>query len=340
MTYALGVARPKQNFGPRRDPEKQAFAIVAYVPEYRVGGLDFDFVGERATDLILFSAEPTTSGGLKFYFGHDDLKRAYSLREDHGVRLLLCIGGGGRSAHFAQVARDPHLREAFASTLLETMKKYKLQGVDFDWEQPVNQEEAALYSQLLVLASDLLQPKNYMVTVVVHPWQTYLSPQAKKRVDRVHVMSYDHQGKHATYKDAKGDVMAMLKSGFPPHKITLGIPGYGRSLKNSGDVRTYEEIVRDYAPDAADDTAGPAEYFFNGQKTLEKKTQYALKKGLAGVMLWEAGQDTKDDETSLLSTIKRAVEASGEVVRKFSAKEEVGESTGGRRRRRLAVDEL
>ena len=105
-------------------------------------------------------------------------------------------------------------------------------------------------------------------------------------------------------------------------------------------MRTYEEIVRDYAPDAADDTAGPAEYFFNGQKTLEKKTQYALKKGLAGVMLWEAGQDTKDDETSLLSTIKRAVEASGEVVRKFSAREEVGESTGGRRRRRLAVDEL
>ena len=75
MTYALSVARPKQNFGPRRDPEKQGFAIVAYVPEYRIGGLDFDFVKEFLThgdsEPRYFNQEDFDTHNIKVQFNDD-----------------------------------------------------------------------------------------------------------------------------------------------------------------------------------------------------------------------------------------------------------------------------
>ena len=240
-TFVMG--RPKHKYGRKRNPKKETFSIVAYVPEYRFGGLDSEFVGERATDLILFSAEPTKSGGLHFFFNPDDLKRAQKIRQDYGGRLLLCIGGGGRSANFAHIVSNQNRLEAFVSTLLDTLKKYNLQGIDFDWEQPATQEEASMYSNLIVFTSSTLRPKKYLLTVALHPWQHYLSSDAKHSVDRVHLMSYDHRGKHATLKDSKNDVKTILKSGFPPYKVTLGVPGYGRSLKSPGDVKTYEEII-------------------------------------------------------------------------------------------------
>ena len=292
--------------------------------------------------MILFSAEPTKSGGLHFFFAPDDLKRAQVIRKSHGVRLLLCVGGGGRSGNFAHVTSDPVLMDAFVSALLETLRKYDLQGIDFDWEQPVNQQEASLYSKLIVTASSILRPKNYLVTVALHSWQTYLSAAAVNSLDRVHLMSYDNQGKHSTFASAKKDVKSILKSGFPPYKVTLGLPGYGRSVRSPGSVQTYEEIMNNFSPQPADDIAGPDSFYFNGVETVKRKTRYALKRGLAGIMLWEAGQDTKDPSTSLLGAVKDALVASGE---KFvQRKEETTQSapTGRRRRRRIAVnaDEL
>ena len=123
MAGLLAPVSGRSKYGRKRDPEKENFSIVAYVPEYRFGGLNFDFVGERTTDLILFSAEPTKSGGLHFFFAPDDLKRAQAIRESHGVRLLLCVGGGGRSGNFAHVTSDPVLMDSFVSTLPRNVEK-------------------------------------------------------------------------------------------------------------------------------------------------------------------------------------------------------------------------
>ena len=38
------------------------FLVSAYVPEYRMGGLRWDAVARRATDLVLFSLEPDPAG--------------------------------------------------------------------------------------------------------------------------------------------------------------------------------------------------------------------------------------------------------------------------------------
>ena len=202
----------------------------------------------------------------------------------------------------------------------------------------MSQREASLYSKLIVTASSALRPKKYLVTVALHSWQTYLSADAINSLDRVHLMSYDHQGKHSTFAAAKKDVKTILKSGIPPYKIALGFPGYGRSISSSGNVQTYEEIVKNYKPKPSDDSAGPHNFYFNGVDTVKKKTRYALKRGLAGLMLWEAGQDTRDHATSLLGAVKDALVESGEafVQQKGHINPEMPPTR--RRRRRIAVD--
>ena len=52
-----------------------------------------------------------------------------------------------------------------------------------------------------------------------------------------------------------------------------------------------------------DEIAG---YYFNSPQTVSKKTRLAIDKDLAGVMIWELGQDTQDD-VSLLRAIHEAL---------------------------------
>ena len=44
-------------------------------------------------------------------------------------------------------------------------------------------------------------------------------------------------------------------------------------------------------------------FAFNGRSTIKAKTRYAHQQGLTGIMIWELGQDTTDEKTSLLGAI-------------------------------------
>ena len=47
---------------------------------------------------------------------------------------------------------------------------------------------------------------------------------------------------------------------------------------------------------------GPDDIYFNGLDTLRRKTQFARQSGLAGVMVWEIGQDAREPN-SLIQVI-------------------------------------
>ena len=100
--------------------------------------------------------------------------------------------------------------------------------------------------------------------------------------------------------------------------------------------------------------------YFNNLKTIKKKIRYAIKQGLGGVFLWEAGHDSNVEKKSILYSIKQYI-----IKKKISFdmynihddtekrindndEEKVGSITRNRgssssrrrRRRRIAVDEL
>lgn len=93
-----------------------------------------------------------------------------------------------------------------------------------------------------------------------------------------------------------------------------------------------EDIVQQHHPLAPElDSVRKAgvEIGFNGVRTIEEKTRYALERGIAGVMIWEVGQDCRlepvthgedthvrtcpADDASLLLAISRSIEAAGRV---------------------------
>jgi chitinase len=337
------TSRPKKSkYGGAGRPKNVGFVISTYIPEYR--DIDYAFVVGQTSDLLLFSAEPTSSGGLHFHFHDEKIKSA---RKHTVGKLFLTVGGGGRSNHFYSISKNRHLRESFISTLYETMKKYNLQGVDFDWEQPQNYDELEAYSQLIIETSKVFKPKQLFISVALHPWNDLL-PGAKQKIDRVHLMSYDYGAKHSTLENAKRHVEEMLKRGFLRKQIVLGIPGYGRNIKNPGDVKTYGEIVDMMINEKANNNDNEKQdvyngIYFNNIKTVRNKLRYAIKQGLGGVFLWEAGHDTKISERSLLYKMKQyTVKKKVFVDQTFNIHDNNGGTGGGRRsrRRRIAVDEL
>jgi len=128
----------------------------------------------------------------------------------------------------------------------------------------------------------------------------------------------------------------LIKEGINPKQIVIGGAFYGRVWKGvppennglyqkSGGIHIgwipYHQIRKSYEPDTRfkrywDDKA-KAPFMYNSTDSLmvsyddtvsvAQKTEYAIAKGLGGIMFWELGNDTKE-EGSLLDAIYKATQ--------------------------------
>ncbi len=89
---------------------KEDFRIAGYLPEYRVDGIGPEQVA-GLTDLIVFSVSPRNDGSLdaKAWPKHR-LDKARKLADAAKARLLLAVGGWGRSAGFPGMAGNEQSR--------------------------------------------------------------------------------------------------------------------------------------------------------------------------------------------------------------------------------------
>ncbi len=286
------------------EPQAPSFPVVAYVPEYRVATLDPAVAG-LVTDLIFFSIEPKPTGELDTSrFSTRALEKLQSLRASRKIRLLVALGGWERSHGFPRVATDAKARARFVKELTKFCVEHKFDGADFDWEHPANAAENEGYAALLAEVHREFQPRHMLVTLTLADWQDP-GKKAYEAADRIHVMAYDHEDpRHSTFEHAKADIEAFEKRGVPRRKICLGLPCYGRGVSDHNQVKTYAEIVNEHKPAAnVDEVAG---LYFNNIATIQRKTRFAKQHAFGGVMIWEIGQDSRD-ETSLLRAINKAV---------------------------------
>merc|ERR1711924_108047 len=160
----------------------------------------------------------------------------------------------------------------------------------------------------------------------------------------VHLMAYDAQDRHSTFEFAAASVNHIVMdqgnlagpSGSSASsaaettgngqvdtallaKVVLGLPAYGRNRKDLGDVMTYADIVREHKPGPEVDELADGMYF-NGLLTIQKKARWAITNGLLGVMMWEIGQDSQDEATSLLSALRRVQDKFKEAKRRGEAR--------------------
>ena len=287
------------------------FAVVGYLPEYRVESIDAERL-RAVTDLVYFGLVPSADGELPSPpVKPDVLRKLHEFKRAADCRLLICVGGAGRSAGFARLATNDAARRRFINSLLAACRSHGFDGVDYDWEHPQDAAETAAYVRLLAETRAAFQKPQLLVTVAQAAWQDLGKP-AYAAVDRVHLMSYDHDFPQATLEKSKADVDRLIRWGCPPEKIVLGVPFYGRNRRRR--ARTYRELISTRRPAADLDQLDG--YAFNGRTTIQAKIDLALDRRLGGLMIWELGQDAVNKEQSLLRAIEYDVQAIGRIGRR------------------------
>jgi chitinase len=194
------------------------------------------------------------------------------------LKILISIGGWAWSEHFSDAVLTDSSRNIFARSSVEIIRKYKLDGVDIDWEYPAMPGEEgnvyrpedkqnftlmfqAIRKELNVLEKETGEKK--LLTTAVAGFSEFLShsemDRAAKFLDYVNLMTYDlfvgdtavnHAGLYESdyyksHKNANDCVEAFVAAGVPVEKLVLGLPFYGRSftLKDSASVPIGQKFV-------------------------------------------------------------------------------------------------
>lgn len=210
------------------------------MPHYRLETLDSKQTS-GVTDLIYFGLVPTGDGNLPNpVVDPRHLRKLSRFRKSSGSRVLLSIGGWDRSDSFPKLTSNDAAQATFIASLLEFCRGNGFSGVDYDWEHPKGKEELARYTVLISKTKSAFSDAGLLVTVAQASWQN-LGKSVYSNVDRVHMMSYDHEFPQATLAKSTVDVEKLIAWGCPPEKVVVGIPFYGRN--KDGGVKTYEAIA-------------------------------------------------------------------------------------------------
>lgn len=258
-------------------------------------------------------------------------------KKNPDLKVLLSVGGWGRG-NFTPMAKDETKRKAFAKACRAFCDKYKLDGIDIDWEFPGNNSsgesspsnEKQNYTLLMrdlreALGKDLLltmasqgDPGNYDFRSCVQ----YL--------DFVNIMSYDLSGPpnhhSALYRGgtvgngwlvASECVDRHINAGVPASKLVMGMPFYGSS--GTGSQISLQEIENGIAsgkwkdhwdntaqvPYVTDASTGKFAYGYDNERSLTLKCEYLLRKKLLGGMYWEYGND--NNKGTLRNTVAQCL---------------------------------
>ena len=180
------------------------------------------------------------------------------------LKVLISVGGWNWSGRFSDMASTEQNRIKFADSCVEFIVKYKLDGVDLDWEYPVSgglitnskrQNDKQNFTLLLMTirekldAQEIKDNKNYLLTIAAGASNHYIKNTEVDKfhnyLDYVNLMTYDLHGPWDLYSDFnsalydnedKSDqykisidsaVASWLNAGLPPYKLVVGVPFYG-----------------------------------------------------------------------------------------------------------------
>jgi chitinase len=303
LAWTLVVPQRTATELPRQGSAVRALNVGGYLPAWRFPQLTAARA-EGLTDLIVFSVQPTHRGEIDLLdLSSSALTNLRRIKSSSRFRTWLTVGGWSRSAGFAATAANPDFRKRLIEEASFMMEREGFIGIDFDWESPKTPKELADYATLIEEAKAHFAPKKMLVSASMRSWVN-IPKIVWKSLDRIHLLSYDHDGRHSTLEDAQKDVEAIIRAGAPAWKIQLGVPFYGRSMTDWKVAMGYSEISRLFAPKPYADEAGG--YWFNGPETLRAKVDLAREMNLGGIVVWEIGQDAVGEGSLLKQLVSLA----------------------------------
>lgn len=270
---------------------------------------------EDITDVILISVANFNDKGEIILSDNFEtvLSNLKSAMEGSGANLYLNFIGPGcriKSDDWYEQMEDQskYHNLAFESGVLEknikdTLDKYGFDGVFFDYEYPVTKADRKAFDKFL-LSLDAYIGDEYKIGSAVSPWNNCQTRASVKAVDFVEVMAYDiweNDGTHSSLRNAKQCIRQMLLNGYKKEQLDLGVPFYARPTNHGaywyGYNGYYEKL--DEKGFCVDDETGLT-FSFNTYDMVYEKTQWAINKGLGGMMVWHYACDVPESNPQSL----------------------------------------
>ncbi|MDE7041737.1 MAG: glycoside hydrolase family 18 protein [Oscillospiraceae bacterium] len=301
---------------------KDNFKCIVYIfcqTENGLPKLRFDIV----THVNYAFAIPTKDGHV-LPLENPELARAVTAKAHaEGAKVCLSLGGWSYEdvpleATFREGTDTPEKIASMAEEIAEMALAFGFDGVDVDWEYPrTGDGSKEQYEALISLLHAKLKPRGMLLTAAVlggvdpegEPIRSAAEAQDRPSFDKLdwlNIMAYDSGAPvHSPYEFAENCVKYWVEDrGFPPEKLNLGLPFYGRPFP--GDYRDLlaadgEALEKDMV------VMDGREVWYNGRDTLRRKVALAKEKGLGGVMVWEISEDCDDRGKSLLTVLGRAI---------------------------------
>ncbi|USP75586.1 hypothetical protein yc1106_02860 [Curvularia clavata] len=183
-------------------------------------------------------------------------------RRNPALQVILAIGGwafndpGPTRSAFTRAAATSDSRKAFAESIVATLRKYGLDGIDLDWEYPGaddrggRPEDYENYVYLLQTIKQHLKEADpgYVLSIAIPASYWYLRHfdlnSMQRSVDWFNIMSYDIYGKWDQYNEWTGPYVfghtnttsiqmgldLLRRNNVDLSKVNLGMGFYGRSF--------------------------------------------------------------------------------------------------------------
>lgn len=180
------------------------------------------------------------------------------------LKIILSIGGWGAD-NFSLAAFNRPMRDTFATTAIDLLQQYALDGLDLDWEYPGQpgpgilflEEDKQNFTALLKLLRERLDALSaargrtgadrYTLSIATAGGPYFEHTEMDRLhsyVDWINIMTYDFAGEWSKatahhsglYTGGRPDlpsaeafVKQHLAAGIPSRKLILGVPFYGRA---------------------------------------------------------------------------------------------------------------
>lgn len=265
------------------------------------------------------------------------LRQISALKKKHNKLKVLLSIGGWESGGFSEMASDESKRGSFVNNCADIVNDFNIDGIDIDWEYPSSSAAGiksspqdidnftSLMRELRIKLSD-----NKLVTFATVASAQYIDfKSVMPYCDFVNIMAYD-MGRPPRHNaplfpserssfSVQQAIDAHIKAGVEPHKLVLGVPLYGHGNKNKGvsdfvdykNMGKYDKYIHlwdstacvPYVIDKQNDMI----ISYDSPESLTLKCNYAVKRGLLGMMYWEYACD--DEDLSLVKAVYKAVKA-------------------------------
>ncbi|MEG1981782.1 MAG: glycosyl hydrolase family 18 protein [Clostridia bacterium] len=295
----------------REKPFRVATYINGPYDAEKVKGLDGRIA--TSTDLIMFTyknfdeqgnivgSEVKADGVDVIKNDIESLKKAFE-RMNVKPRILLCLGTCIQTGEPKKLCfTTPDRRANFVKQAMELVEKYKVDGLDLDFEYPETKEQWDGYSAIMIELSAALKPLGKQLSVALPPWGVGFSKEAIAAIDQVQIMNYDlfdDKQRHAPFSVSKSSVTYFTNQGFKLEQLNPGLATYGREMdKNAKTERwlTYGNVLAQNPDKITKDTNSFDNSYMTGKTLNRDKVFNAIETGCGGVMIFRYGCDAPFD---------------------------------------------